>query len=422
MRHLTLTENAPPRPIALSPEEAAALAESEVAVVTRSPGSGLWEVAAGRKVGVARAGDLQVIVRPKIPIDRLVFLLGYAQNPVFWRKPPVVLDDERDLPEALADSFSRRAQSAIEQGLLQGYTEVSEALPVLRGRVRVGDQLARRPGTLIPLEVSYDEFSVDIAENRILRTATQRLLQMPSIPHRVRHRLHRLRLQLADVSPLVRGEPTPRWQPSRLNARYQPALRLAELVLAGDSFDQRVGSLHVSGFVFDLWRIFEDFVCVAMREALRPFGGYTRLQHRMHLDEDRRVDMRPDLYWEHPSGHRLVVDAKYKAENKGFPNADLYQVMAYCAVLGLQEGHLIYAAGNEAETSHRVVGTGVHIHCHALKLHRPPEELLAQVLEIAGRVAANHTERRRRVAAETGEPLLYIGDDFARTDILSARE
>jgi len=36
-----------------------------------------------------------------------------------------------------------------------------------------------------------------------------------------------------------------------------------------------------------------------------------------------------------------VVDAKYKAERaSGFPNADLYQMLAYCTALGLRDGHL----------------------------------------------------------------------------------
>lgn len=165
-----------------------------------------WEVAAGTKIGVARVGSLQVTVRPKIPIDRLVFMMGYAQAPKFWRQHDVLLAPERDLPDALAESFRRLATKALEQGLLHGYREVNETLPVVRGRIRVGDQLTRRPGLGIPLEVRYDEFTADIAENRVLLAATTRLLRMPTVNRVVRQSLQRLRLQLADVTPVVRGE------------------------------------------------------------------------------------------------------------------------------------------------------------------------------------------------------------------------
>jgi 5-methylcytosine-specific restriction enzyme subunit McrC len=384
MRHLELTENEAARPFDLSADEAEALAAAELATVSRAPGSSSWEVAAGRKVGVARMGNLQIVVRPKIPMDRLVFLMGYARQPQFWRAAPVLLDAEADLAEALADSFARRARKALELGLLHGYVGVSEALPVVRGRIRVGDQLARRPGVLLPLEVSYDELSVNIAENQLLLAATLRLLRMPALSRDVRRGLQRLRLQLADVTPVLRGQLLPVWHPSRLNARYQPALFLAELILAGDSFEQRVGDVHISGFVFDMWKIYEDFVCVALREAMRPYGGRSFLQRRLHLDEASRVEMKPDFYWAGGDGHRVVVDAKYKAEQpSGFPNADLYQLLAYCTVLGVGEGHLVYAKGNEERVSHQVVRSGALVHCHTLDLALPPTALIASIDHLA---------------------------------------
>ena len=86
---------------------------------------------------------------------------------VFWRDHTVLLDAESDLPEALAHAFTRLASKATEPGLVQGYQTVDEALPVLRGRIRVRDQIARRYGIGLPLEVTYDDFTVDIAENQI---------------------------------------------------------------------------------------------------------------------------------------------------------------------------------------------------------------------------------------------------------------
>lgn len=389
MEPLILTEGEPAKAVRLTDTEAAALDTAELAVVTRAPRSQDWLVAAGTKVGVVRVGALQVVIRPKIKIDRLVFLMGYATKPKFWRNHSVLLDAESDLPEALAHAFARLAGKAVEQGLLQGYRTVDDSLTVLRGRIRVRDQISRRYGVGLPLEVTYDDFTVDIAENQILLATTVSLLRIRGLTPTVRQRLQRLRLQLAGVSELRRGEEKPRWQATRLNTRYQPALHLAALILAGDSFEQRVGDLEVSGFVFDMWKIYEDFVTVALREGMTPFGGLTSQQHRMHLDEAERVQMRPDFLWTGPDGRSVVVDAKYKAEKPvGFPQADLYQLLAYCTVLGLAQGHLVYAAGNEPATKHTVRGAGVVIHCHTLDLDQPPVSLLQQVAHLAGELAA----------------------------------
>lgn len=384
MRHLTLTEGLPPAPYGLTAAEADAIAAAELAEIVRLPGSERWEVAAGRKIGVATIGELQLTVRPKIPMNRLIFLMSYTRNPAYWRENTVILDPESDLANALAHAFGFHASKALDQGLIQGYVTVDDSLPLVRGRIRVGEQISRRYGRGLPLEVSYDEFTVDVVENKLLLGATLILLQLPGVTGAMRRMLQRLRLKLADVTPPAKGSEPPTWVASRLNARYQPALHLADLILAGDSFDQRVGDLRVTGFVFDMWKIYENFVCIALREAMRRHGGRAALQHRLYLDEDERVEMAPDFLWTPAVGPPVVVDAKYKAEKpSGFPQADLYQMLAYCTVLDVTDGHLIYAKGQELRAVHSVRNGGIRIRCHTLDLEQPPEGLLEQVSALA---------------------------------------
>ena len=409
MRTLILTEGVPAQRQELSAQEVALLARHELAVVMPSADPGQWEVAAGRKVGVARVGDLQVLVRPKIAMQRLVFLMGYARDPSFWRNDSVELAPQQDLPEALAETFRRLATRALERGLLHGYRAVDEALPVLRGRLRVGDQTRRRLGVGLPLEVAYDDFTADIPENQLLLAAAVRLLSLPSLSAGVRRQLQRLRLQLAEVTVLPRGIPLPQWQPSRLNTRYQPALRIADLILSGDSFEQRTGDLRVSGFVFDMWKIYEDFVCTALAEAMAGSNGRHSWQHRLHLDVAREVEMRPDFVWLVGEQPAIVVDAKYKAERpSGFPQADLYQLLAYCTTLALREGHLVYAQGNEEAQMHDLVGADVRIHCHTLDLRQGPRDLLLQVQHLGQALLASsgerwHDSRRHPVNPDDGQ-------------------
>lgn len=78
------------------------------------------------------------------------------------------------------------------------------------------------------------------------------------------------------------------------------------------------------------------------------------------------------------------MDAKYKAEKpSGFPQADLYQLLAYCTVLGLPVGHLIYAKGFEDAREHLVQRAGVRIVAHTLDLEARPALLLRAVETLA---------------------------------------
>ncbi|MBW8483942.1 McrC family protein [Actinomadura parmotrematis] len=323
---------------------------------------------------------------PKLPVARVLFLLGYQQSPKGWRDDEVTAAEEAELLPVLARLFERQAERALRQGLMQGYHVVEESGPVVRGRIREADQLRRHHGRLVPVETVHDEYSTDIAENRLLLAACERLCRLPQgVPGDVRRGLLRLRSRLADVSPLVRGRPLPGWRPTRLNARYHHALRLADLVLRGASVDHLPGGVTVSGFLFSMPRVFEDFLTVALREALAGRAVRCAFQDAMALDENGDITMRPDLVVY--SGARsplAVADAKYKVNKTDKAlNADVYQMLAYCTRLGLADGHLVYAAGEVEAAVHRVMGTPVRVHRHALDLGRSPDELLADVRVLA---------------------------------------
>ena len=131
------------------------------------------------------------------------------------------------------------------------------------------------------------------------------------------------------------------------------------------------------------------FVTVALREEIEgSYGGRVFAQSRHHLDVAGRIELRPDILWRVGGLPGAVIDAKYKAEKpSGYPNADLYQLLAYCTVLGLRSGHLVYAAGNEEPARHVIRQSETEIVCHALHLSKPAGALLAEVSALAARIA-----------------------------------
>jgi 5-methylcytosine-specific restriction enzyme subunit McrC len=389
---IELAELGQPIEISLTTGQARLLAASQVvSVVPTLDRPGRWFVGPAGKVGAARIGDLTVRVTPKVKIARLLFLLGYSVHGPAWQLSTVDLGTADDLVPAIAAALWRQLARAIHQGLLPGYVTVEEASPVLRGRLRESAQLAARHGLPLPLEIRHDEFTVDIAENQILRTAAERMLLVPQVDEESRRMLRRLLRDFADVSSISRGDPIPAWQPTRLNARYQVALRLAELVLRATSVEHATGTVAVNGFLIDMPQLFQDFVTVALREELEgKYGGRVGAEPLHHLDEAGRVRLYPDIVWYLGGSPVAVIDAKYKAEKpRGYPNADLYQLLAYCTVLSLRSGHLIYARGNEEPTRHVVRGASVAVVCHALDLDQSPDTLLAEVRELAAAIEAS---------------------------------
>jgi 5-methylcytosine-specific restriction enzyme subunit McrC len=383
-----LAEYGPAREARLTSDTAAALATTRLVETRPTERPGCWSLVPRGRVGSVQAGGVSVHVAPKVSIGRLMFLLEYAPERIAWQREQVELDEHADLLQVVATVFSRTADVATRGGLLQGYVVVEESLPVVRGRIREAEQMRLRQGRMLPVEVRYDDFTVDIAENQLLQAATCRLLQLPALRPQTRHHLMLLRQRMAEVSPLIRGASLPRWAPSRLNIRYQPALRLAELVLAGTSFEHRVGSLPVHGFVLNMPKVFEDFLTKALRAALQPVGGQVRAQKTVPLDEDHLIRTQPDIVWMDGQRPLAVIDAKYKAEKpEGFPDADIYQALAYATALHLPDAHLVYAKGNEDAQSYTVLHAGTRITAHTLDLNKPATALLHQVGQLAAGIA-----------------------------------
>lgn len=377
----------------LTQDVAAAITASGVAKVTPTPDEGWWMVETESKIGLVAGESWELRIHPHLRVPKLLFLLSYSLSPRGWRDTVATFEREDDVVSALASAFAFHAGKATEQGLLRGYVVVEERRNDLRGRVRFGDQLARLPGLSLPLEVAYDDFTANVPENRLLRTAAEILLRLPRVPTRARSRLLHLRALLDEVEvfPERRGIPLPGI--TRLNERYEPALRLAKLVLDASALRLDPGKTTATSFVFDMNEIFESFVWAALREALRPHGGTVERQWPGWLDIDERwVPLRADIVWRKGGRVRSVIDSKYKplAANKSMPNADAYQMLAYCIGFGVRRGFLVYAReAVDRPDLHRVKRHGYEVDVQAIDVEQEPDEVIASVETLAALIATS---------------------------------
>ena len=95
-------------------------------------------------------------------------------------------EDLRHLPDVLALALAAAARKAFSRGLLHGYQRREEALHTVRGRIRFNEQIRRRFGIPLPVEVRYDEFTDDILENRLVKAAAMWLGTMRLRSRRMR--------------------------------------------------------------------------------------------------------------------------------------------------------------------------------------------------------------------------------------------
>jgi 5-methylcytosine-specific restriction enzyme subunit McrC len=356
-------------------------------------------------IGTVAREDLAIEIRPKVPMSRVLFLLAYALQPKAWTRIAFDYAAEFDLFEAVIPGFVELVRRALERGPLQAYQLHEEALQTVRGRIRFDDQLRGHYGIAPPIEVRYDLYTENIVENRILKAALTRLRRMRLRSSESRRLLHVFDAQLVDVDDVgYTAKNLPDVVYSRLNERYRPAVELAKLILAGTSFELSHGTVTATTVLFDMNKIFEDFVVAALREALGPDGG--RLSHGAHkrslyLDDSLRIRLKPDISLWRGLTCEFVGDVKYKKlEPAGFEHADLYQLLAYTVATRLPVGVLIYAAGEDEPAIHTTVHLGTELRIRTLDLTGPPIAILEQVALLARemRVLARRAGLARLVA------------------------
>jgi len=395
MRTIDLQEYVTSEPYLLSVDERDEL--RKVPSLTIEPASGVegtYHLTPGSTIGALEISDLSISIHPKLDISRVLFLASYAMGLFKLREMERFnFEDAPSLIEVLALALASAARRAFASGLLHGYRTEEEAIHTVRGRVRIAEQIRRRFGVPLPLEVRYDEFTDDITVNRLVKAATARLGRMRVRSLQSRTGLRWVSTRLENVS-LVEfpANAVPKVAFDRLNAHYREVVTLSRLVLQHTSFEIGRGGNRAPGFLVDMNVVFQDFVTQALREALgvsdRTFRADTALPY-VTLDEAGHVSLKPDLSWWDGPTCTFVGDAKYKRINdKRVPNADLYQLLAYATALDLPGGLLIYAQGEAEQVVHQVRYTDKRLEVAALDLSGTIDELLTGIDELANRVCA----------------------------------
>lgn len=389
MREIELREYSPSTPLPLSVDERDALARKDLGLDI-APVAGTanhYTLTPSATVGAVELSGLSVCIAPKIGIHQLLSLVCYAIGKVKLQERDFNFPELSALPDVLALAFGAAARRAFSRGLLHGYRTEEDTQLALRGRIRFDDQLRRRFSIPLPIEVRYDEFTADILLNRLAKAAAHHLGRLELHSREARQEVGWVAESLSDVSLVAypRGV-VPEVRFDRLNQHYRPVATLARLILRHAAFEAGRGRVGASGFLMNMNEVFQEFVTVALREALgvseRVFGE----RFIGCLDREDQVRLKPDLTWRVGSRFTFVGDVKYKRIDTGVPNADLYQLLAYATALDLPGGLLIYAKGEREPSAHTVRHSGKRLEAVALDLSGNLERALTGIGELAHRI------------------------------------
>ncbi len=321
----------------------------------------------GSHVGVVQVGNTVLEILPKADRDdgaerwraRLIGMLRVVH------RLPVEAPTESRLalrPGAILELYFellvRELEGLLRRGLIKRYRRVSSSATALRGRLQLAQHLRENIVHKERFRVEHDQYDRQHQVHEILFASLQLVTARNRSPM-LKGRLAALSLDFPEQAPihispgLFEALPidldaaVPKGIGARKLAPYVRALQIARLLLLNDHPDIRGGRHRVLALVFDMDRLWEEFVATALRRGLVPLGFSVQTQVYSRfwaVHGAQRVTFRADITVSHPAYGKLVIDTKWKDLG---PTArpsvnDLRQLYAYSRYYETSGAALVY--------------------------------------------------------------------------------
>lgn len=242
------------------------------------------------------------------------------------------------LLEIFISMFLDEVSKLIKIGIKSDYVELEDNLKFLKGKLKISEQIRKNIVHKERFYVCYQEFSIDRAENRLIKSTLEFLYKRSKTSRN--QRLIREYLFIFDEisSSSDINADFSRLKLNRQTKHYEQALLWSKIFLQNKSFSPYRGSDVAFALLFDMNALFESYVGNFIKKS---FPG-TILQHsEKHLVENpKSFRLRPDIFLE----GKFIADTKWKIirSRDDISQADLYQLYAYGKKYECDKLYLIY--------------------------------------------------------------------------------
>ena len=245
------------------------------------------------------------------------------------------------LLEIFISMFLDEVSKLIKIGIKSDYVELKDNLNFLKGKLKISEQIRKNIVHKERFYVCYQEFSIDRAENRLIKSTLEFLYKRSKSSRN--QRLIREYLFIFDEisSSSDINADFSRLKLNRQTKYYEQALLWSKIFLQNKSFSPYRGSDVAFALLFDMNKLFESYVGNFIKKKLPD----AILQHsQKHLIEKPKGFMlKPDIFLRHQK-RNYIADTKWKIikSKDDISQTDLYQLYAYGKKYECSKLYLIY--------------------------------------------------------------------------------
>jgi len=247
--------------------------------------------------------------------------------------------DRMHLLEIFITMFLEELTLLVKRGIKSDYLAREENTRVLKGRLKIGDHIRHNIVHKERFAVEFDEYDQNRIENRLIKTTLQFLYKKSSNSLNVK-RIREFLFVFDDIDPVHDFKSAfAKVKMDRQMKEYERVIRWSRLFLNNESFSSFSGNSVAFALLFDMNKVFEDFVAHHLRKI--GHSVETQLREKSLIEQPSpKFALRPDLR----INGTIIADTKWKviADSRDISQADLYQLFAYAKKFSMPRVVLIY--------------------------------------------------------------------------------
>ena len=307
-------------------------------------------------VGLLSVGDLTIEVLPKVDKGndnhdywkkKLIRMLSVVYK--LDVKAPTSASQHVRTNSSIFDVFIKRfldeVEALLNRGLVKCYHKEEGNLKAMKGKLLVDKHLQKNFVHKERFYVQYNTYDQEHVMNCILRQA---LVVATRITQNIQLRGRAVTLlfnfpELHEVP--VSRELFDNLRFDRKTDDYQDGIKLAKLLLLNFVPDLVAGKVNALALMFDMNKLWEEYVFIMLRKALRKDGYEVKEQvHKSfwHSKNGNKKIIKPDIVIFHGSDMKFVLDTKWKCPDVVPSDGDLHQMFVYQQMFDVKKVALVY--------------------------------------------------------------------------------
>jgi 5-methylcytosine-specific restriction enzyme subunit McrC len=338
-----------------------------------------------------------------IKIENIYYMLSYAYRNLRESDKEFVGEEKfENAADLLAAILAKGMGTQIKRGIQKDYIKKIDTLRSPKGKIDVSTTISKQLMTNKQVVCEYDEYSVDILMNKVLKSTAYALCRSEEVSSEHRKALKRSLLYLNDVSYInIKHIPWKDLKYHRNNTQYRFLMNICYLVAEGLVISENGKSIRMRAYVDDqlMSRLYEKFLLEYFRKHY-PIFKVTASFIDWKTD-DGMIDFLPQMRSDVTIKYGdviMIIDAKYYSktmqgnqfsDSRTIHSNNLYQIFTYVKnkawnVSNDVMGMLLYAKTDEVATpNEKYEMSGNTIYVRTLDLGTKFHEIEVQIGNIA---------------------------------------